>query len=73
VTSDSRILFVALCWAWVVLLSPSSVAQRSENQGPSAEAIRINRGLQVIVFQDRIRLQYDLGLNPVAASALFEG
>ena len=36
------------------------------------ELVRVDRGLQVVVFPGRVRLQYDLTLSPSAANAMLK-
>lgn len=55
----------------LILAQPAPVGQ-AESPAPPTEEIRIDRGLQVIVHPDRVRLQYDLGLSPAAATAMLK-
>jgi hypothetical protein len=47
-------------------------AGQTEFPAPSTELIRVDRGLQVVVFPERVRLQYDLALNAPAVIALLD-
>lgn len=42
----------------------------AEPAAEAGESLRIDRGLQLIVYPDRVRLQYDLGLSPATAISL---
>ncbi len=53
-------------------MAQPTLAGQTEFPSPSTELIRVDRGLQVVVFPDRVRLQYDLGLSSSAALALLE-
>jgi len=56
----------------LLIMAQPVLAEQTEFPSPSTEEIRVDRGLQVVVFPDRVRLQYDLGLSPLAATALLE-
>ena len=54
---------------FLILAQPALAGQA---ESPATQLIRVDRGLQVVVFPDRVRLQYDLGLSSSAANALLK-
>jgi hypothetical protein len=53
------------------IVQPASASQASFP--PTSETpIRIDSGLQVVVFPDRVRVQYNIGLSPDAATTMLQ-
>ncbi len=76
-TPLATVLNVLVSLALLLLVWPSLQSVEStdatESPGPSEAVGAINRGVQVVVFPDRIELQYELSLSPAAAASVLEG
>lgn len=61
---------IALITLPLLLISQPGQTDQATFPPLQPETVRVDRGLQLTVYPDRIRLQYDLGLSPPAAAAL---